>query len=78
MLAREPRYRFTVIGAGEFPIDMLRYDRCWPRRESGEIAASFRPRLRAALTIDIEGMNEPTRDRWTSFGWHVHNVEVVR
>jgi len=28
------RYEFTVEGRGWFPVDMLRYDQCWPRRES--------------------------------------------
>ena len=34
---------FVVEGKGAFPIDMLRYDACWPKREgySAEIMASF-------------------------------------
>lgn len=30
-------YHFTVEGRGSFPVDMLRYDCCWPRRESEDV-----------------------------------------
>jgi hypothetical protein len=25
------RYTFVVVGTSHFPLDMLRYDSCWPR-----------------------------------------------
>lgn len=30
-------HEFTVEGCGTFPVDMLRYDQCWPRRESQDV-----------------------------------------
>ena len=29
-------YTFTVEGTGMFPVDMLRYDNCWPRTEQDD------------------------------------------
>lgn len=30
MLPRIKVFSFTVKGSGQFPLDMLRYDQCWP------------------------------------------------
>jgi hypothetical protein len=40
------RTYFTVQGTGPFPIDMLRYDRCWPAEEQSTLilARSCAPR----------------------------------
>ncbi len=76
---------FTVRGRGEFPLDMLRYDCCWPRR--GDDVAKITP---IYATITPESKDEmATRDvrlvkyahlkrgpfveagRWRSFGWEV-------
>lgn len=66
---------FTVEGRGSFPIDMLRYDSCWPAREgsdSFEIEASFRPRSGTGKRkVRLVGTREPTIGRWESFGWKV-------
>ena len=66
---------FTVEGRGSFPIDMLRYDSCWPAsesRDSFEITASTRPRSgRMKRRITLLGLREPTVGRWESFGWNV-------
>lgn len=66
---------FKVQGQGDFPTDMLRYDRCWPRVEGhpgGEILTP-RHESRARLTREVvlTGLHEPTYGRWQSFGWEV-------
>lgn len=72
-MARQMIYRYTVAGFGEFPIDMLRYDRAWPVSEvqSGNLYRTFNTPLneRASGTwlVDIEGLNPPTVARWESF-----------
>lgn len=71
-MARQGKvYTFVVEGGLRFPVDMLRYDCCWPAR--GE----------DALTIDhghMDGIErievsthkaELTVGRWASFGWRV-------
>lgn len=68
-------HTFVVEGRGSFPIDMLRYDSCWPTSEidAGLVARSFERRqgVRRVETISITGMRAPTDGRWESFGWKV-------
>ncbi len=64
---------------GEFPLDMLRYDGCWPESEkdAGLIRDTMEPggtkitplmvKVRARKSIHWE----PTAARWESFGWRV-------
>jgi hypothetical protein len=63
---------FEVTGDGPFPFDMLRYDRCWPVREAQDsydgLAASLGE---ATRTVQLNGINNPTERRWSSFGWTV-------
>ncbi len=76
---------FTVRGRGEFPLDMLRYDCCWPR--IGEDVMKIRP-CYANVTAESKD-NLTTREvtlstyaqtkrgqlaeagRWDSFNWQV-------
>lgn len=66
---------FTVLGRGEFPLDMLRYDQCWPKRESVDVIAIGRTfdrrHARDAHDITLVGLRQPTAARWKSFGWEV-------
>lgn len=68
---------FKVSGTGTFPIDMLRYDQCWPKTESHDtlaISNSFNPRNIGApwvITLVTTRASGPTVDRWASFGWKV-------
>jgi hypothetical protein len=63
---------FQVQGNGEFPVDMLRYDSCWPAREATDsIAISASHRAKVSRTITLIGLREPTEGRWKSFGWKV-------
>lgn len=79
--------RFVVMGAGRFPIDMLRYDACWPASsedarkitesivESVTHATDEQPRVwqeTTEIALTIApGYSDPTFDRWASFGWMV-------
>lgn len=75
---------FTVKGKGRFPIDMLRYDGCWPY--SGQDAAAIeatmdpmeRKRIRdmtddGCITVKLvkHSRQLPTVERWRSLGWKV-------
>lgn len=77
---------FTVQGRGPFPVDMLRYDECWPiDADSVSTIAAASPgalsqsdpshlaRRRVRLTtIRPDG---PSVGRWDSFGWRMLLVE---
>lgn len=76
---------FTVRGRGEFPLDMLRYDCCWPRRSEDvmkiqpgyhDATADSRNEL-GVRDVDL-AMYTPIKrgsftevGRWRSFGWEV-------
>jgi len=71
--------KFTVKGQNTpFPIDMLRFDECWPAsvEDSTKVSNSFGfrhgRRVRWELTLISPRQTSPTVDRWQSFA-----VEVV-
>lgn len=79
-------YRFKVTGNTAFPIDMLRYDRCFPAsaRDAGLITSAMTYDNNGALTVDLLTYQErkhwmPNSARWKSFQWEVHpsGVEEV-
>jgi hypothetical protein len=71
---------FTVSGFGQFPIDMLRYDRCFPadERESGQIMNTFTRRIRTwEIRLSAYASNKawmPCKGRWESFGCQVSGI----
>lgn len=72
-------YEFTVENpnGNSFPIDMLRYDSCWPKSEidaslisdTFEYVTSSHRRTRVTLCTDSRAA--PTKGRWSSFRWVV-------
>jgi hypothetical protein len=78
------RWEFTVVGGSQFPVDMLRYDACWPRdpESVGRITSSLStrvPRARRELQVNlISNVKRPTSGRWQSFGWYVVKSEEVK
>jgi hypothetical protein len=74
---------FTVKGNGEFPLDMLRYDMCFPESQEDAtiIANSFQSAMfehwHVTIGRHIRVKNDkPTIDRWHSFGCKVENIKV--
>jgi hypothetical protein len=68
-------HSFVVEGYGSFPIDMLRYDSCFPA--SGEDVARMRDdhsRRQVRLSAIWSRAYLPTKDRWSSFSWVVISV----
>ena len=79
--------RFNVTGTGPFPLDMLRYDGCYPAT-SRDATRAQDPRcggrgVREERTIAVERAAasraearrwRPTVARWESFGWAVSDV----
>jgi hypothetical protein len=76
---------FEVTGTGEFPLDMLRYDGCYPVRQPdvSQIEATFRRgnhvsrTVRLARRVDAAHRTDPTVARWWSFGWRGIEVRKV-
>ena len=67
---------FKVVGAGPFPIDMLRYDNAFPssESESAKILDDDKKRevsLTARVATAREAAFVPTSARWDSFTWGV-------
>lgn len=74
---------FVVEGAGRFPVDMLRYDRCCPKGQGDVIGAFVGDNLRRVELMMFwpsPGGGAPTVGRWASFGWSVvlDSVKPVR
>ena len=74
--------KFTVEGCGTFPVDMLRYDGCYPRDTESAVALTYCHRCTKELTSQPRQVNltsriergfdpGPTDARWNSFGWKV-------
>ena len=76
--------RKSILGVTSFPLDMLRYDGCFPatERASIDIGVTF-DRMRREKISDIEMMQPagasfgPTVGRWQSFGWTVTSVDGI-
>jgi hypothetical protein len=79
-------YKFVAHGKYPFPLDMLRYDCCYPsepgavdRIQQGIVGpredAPFRDRPILDIRL-ISHVHAPTEDRWRSFGWFIEGLEV--
>jgi hypothetical protein len=60
---------FEVEGSGAFPVDMLRYDGCWPYRE--EDATVMKESGLRRVMMQAANPAAPTDGRWASFRWVV-------
>lgn len=67
-------YKYYVTGYGDFPMDMLRYDSCWPAgpTDVAKLGAEHKER-----SVQLCSTQEPTLDRWTSFGWRVGTENLI-
>lgn len=73
---------FTVEGGGEFPMDMLRFDECWPEgpSDAAKMGATYADpatdtgRRSIRLGSFRHGIAGPTEKRWESFGWRVTDI----
>ena len=84
------RTTFQVTGTLAFPIDMLRYDACYPAEsvDANVIASAIRYDRDApgTQTVTLEkvhmGKTTPnlTQDRWVSFSWAIqpHTIRTVK
>ena len=74
-------WKFKVRGAMAFPVDMLRYDACWPADiDSGIDIVMDRKDVEYndIRTAIMTSHQAPTQDRWRSFGWDIVDTKIVR
>jgi len=81
---------FQVTGRLDFPVDMLRYDSCYPTRTEDALAIvrcrrCDRPEKGSPLPVitlstwhltkNVTGLESA---RWSSFGWHIveHSIHT--
>lgn len=71
---------FEVHGRGDFPVDMLRHDQCWPADTHSALAILHRDligaresdrRVYLRMITRWGTLGGPTVARWASFGWGV-------
>lgn len=62
-------YLYKVRGTFHFPLDMLRYDACWPG--SSEAVSAMAADGGGEVVVELHSYKHPTEDRWKSFGWIV-------
>lgn len=67
------RVLFDVTGKGEFPLDMLRYDTCWPY-DPQSVYWMTATHVEGKRTITLMSDYPPNTERWDSFLWKVTNV----
>lgn len=74
-MPRIKAYRYAVIGMGEFPFDMLRYDRAFPTVEQETpLMGNAHRQDEGMRRIHLMSAQAPTKARWGSFGWRVEEV----
>lgn len=67
---------FKVRGKGQFPLDMLRYDECYPVTPVDVEYIESRKRVDGKtvareVSLATHKRFAPTEGRWESFGWTV-------
>ena len=71
-------HRAKVVGSGPFPVDMLRYDKCYPdtERDATAIVHSVKilPLEDRPTSVDVVQQHLSVRpnwtpERWATFGW---------
>jgi hypothetical protein len=67
-------WKFTVEGGSAFPMDMLRYDACYPT--DGDSVSAMQEILGVRKVTLRSHIQPPTDGRWRSFGWYVRDTEI--
>ena len=69
----------TVEVKGAFPVDMLRYDRCYPASEEDAkaIARSLARPGREPCRVTVKALS-PSREHWKKARWRSFGVVVVK
>ena len=81
-MAKKYYQTFVVETSFQFPVDMLRYDGCFPasERDSGVIILNLSD-MRSPINVKIgryvDGKHsKPTIERWKSFGCNISDIQI--
>jgi hypothetical protein len=72
-------HRFSVVGYGHFPMDMLRRERCWAdsAHDSRMIGGLHDSRTRTVTLFTMQrGDWKPAEKLWLDYGWPVLQKEI--
>jgi len=75
-MTAQRQYRYKVTGTGDFPWDMLRYDRVYPISDPSPSRYDEDKRWREVRTVEVKG-EACTPDRWASFLWSKEEAECI-
>lgn len=67
-------FRYEVTGRGNFPLDMLRRDMCYPYDTDSVINIDSEEYVERTVVLchwDARRHWTPNTERWESFGWKV-------
>jgi len=76
------RVIFIVEGKGMFPIDMLRYDACFPSDFKAVVGIGspaekpYEREVKLCQPRQTATERQVTIDRWKTFGWVVKEIQV--
>ncbi len=74
-------YKFTVRGAGAFPIDLMRQELCWPNSVNDSrligrlITSTTNHGLEGREMISLTGLKMPSTILWRNNSYYVIKVE---
>lgn len=77
------KYSVKSVKSNHFPLDMLRYNQCWPESQGDmdKLRAAYyctEEDKQKAIVVNITGINPPSVERWRSFGWAVNDVRSMK
>lgn len=71
-------YKQSFRGKGMLPIDMLRYDQCWPSNQKTILRMITAIDKKGIFTYDIVGIMPFTFERWKDFGFNpLGEMEII-
>jgi len=73
-MSNQRMFEYEVEGKGRFPLDMLRYDQCWPADPSS--VGLIDNDVRKHRVVKLRGLKMPTTPRWVSFLWSVRRDTI--
>lgn len=71
-------HKFVVRGKFTFPLDMLRYDACYPESSQDVVTMEKGNGEVTLVHVTNDSRWTPTKERWSSFLWGVISHQKFR
>jgi len=72
------RHRATIQTESAFPVDMLRYDACYPSTERDSTVIQNSITDHDGVTVTVERIDTEAGGRWTLGRWRSFCCEIVK